>query len=61
MRLALQQHAGVPAQAVVKVDERVEEGQLVAQVPEGQLGAPLHASIGGRVRAVAPFIEIEAG
>lgn len=61
VRLALQQHAGVPAQAVVKVDERVEEGQLVAQVPEGQLGAPLHASIGGRVRAVAPFIEIEAG
>ena len=60
VRLALKQHAGVPAQPVVKVDDRVEEGQLVAQVPEGQLGAAIHAPIGGRVRALAPQLAIEA-
>jgi Na+-translocating ferredoxin:NAD+ oxidoreductase RnfC subunit len=61
VRLALVQHAGAPAQPVVEVGAQVEEGQLVAQVPEGALGAPLHASIRGRVRAVSPHLEIEAG
>jgi Na+-translocating ferredoxin:NAD+ oxidoreductase RnfC subunit len=61
VRLALKQHAGVPAQPVVAAGAQVEEGQVVAQVPEGQLGASLHASIRGRVRAASPFIEIEAG
>jgi Na+-translocating ferredoxin:NAD+ oxidoreductase RnfC subunit len=61
VRLALKQHAGTPAQPVVQAGERVEQGQLVAQVPEGQLGASLHASIAGQVRAVAPAIEIAAG
>lgn len=60
VHLALKQHAGAPAQPVVEVGDRVEEGQLVAQMPEGQLGAALHASIGGRVLAVAPHIEIES-
>jgi len=60
VRLALKQHAGAPAQPVVEVGDQVEEGQLVAQMPEGQLGAALHASIGGRVLAVAPRIEIES-
>ncbi len=60
VHLALKQHAGGPAQPVVQVGAQVRAGQLVAQMPEGQLGAAIHASIGGRVRAVAPFIEIEA-
>jgi Na+-translocating ferredoxin:NAD+ oxidoreductase RnfC subunit len=45
----LRQHVGVPAVAVVKVGERVAVGDLIARVPEGKLGANLHASIAGRV------------
>ncbi|MCC7264287.1 MAG: 4Fe-4S dicluster domain-containing protein [Candidatus Latescibacteria bacterium] len=61
VRLALKQHAGAPAEPVVQVGEQVQAGQLVAQMPEGQLGAAIHASISGRVRALTPRLEIEAG
>ncbi len=50
--LPLRQGAGVPAQPVVSVGGRVEKGQLIAEIPEGKLGACLHASIAGTVAAV---------
>jgi Na+-translocating ferredoxin:NAD+ oxidoreductase RnfC subunit len=36
----------------VKVGDRVERGSLIAAIPEGKLGANLHASISGTVTAV---------
>ena len=50
--LLLSQHIGAPAQPVVKVGEQVDQGQLVAEIPEGKLSARIFASISGRVSAV---------
>ncbi len=50
--LPLQQHVGAPSEPIVGVDEHVEKGALIARIPEGKLGANLHASISGTVTAV---------
>lgn len=50
----LQQHIGAPARAVVGEGERVRAGQLIGEIPEGGLGARMHASIDGTVTAVTP-------
>lgn len=52
--IKLQQHIGAPAQAVVREGERVAAGQLIGEIPEGSLGARIHASIDGTVTAVTP-------
>ncbi|MCI0515385.1 4Fe-4S dicluster domain-containing protein [candidate division KSB1 bacterium] len=49
VQILLKQHVGVPSEPVVKVGARVQRGQLIARIPENQLGANLHASIDGRV------------
>jgi len=39
----------------------VKRGQVLARVPEAEMGASIHASIDGKVRAVTPeYIEIVA-
>jgi RnfABCDGE-type electron transport complex C subunit len=43
------QHLGKPAQVVVEEGDYVQEEQLIGEIPEGQLGARIHASIEGRV------------
>jgi Na+-translocating ferredoxin:NAD+ oxidoreductase RnfC subunit len=58
--LPLKQHAGAPAIPAVKVGARVREGDLIAAPAPGALGARLHASITGTVRAVDEAIVIEA-
>ncbi|WP_434778412.1 SLBB domain-containing protein [Neisseria sp. Ec49-e6-T10] len=50
--LKLRQHIGAPAVPVVKVGDKVTVGQLVADIPEGALGARIHASIAGVVEAI---------
>jgi Na+-translocating ferredoxin:NAD+ oxidoreductase RnfC subunit len=47
--IPLQQHIGAPAEPVVNVGDRVAVGDLIARIPEGKLGANLHASIAGQV------------
>jgi electron transport complex protein RnfC len=49
--LPLHQHAGVPAQPVVDVGDRVLKGQVVAE-PDGEMGVPVHASSSGTVIAI---------
>jgi hypothetical protein len=39
----------------------VEEGLCIADIPEGKLGARVHASIGGIVRSTDTAIVIEQG
>jgi len=58
--LPLKQHAGAPSLPVVHAGERVAEGDLVARRPEGGLGAPIHASIEGRVASTDGAVVIEA-
>ena len=57
--LPLSQHLGAPAEPVVRVGDRVTAGQLVADIPEGQLAARIHSSIDGTVTAVNGAITIE--
>lgn len=50
--LPLSQGVGAPAQPVVQVGDQVEQGTLIASIPEGKLGANLHASMAGTIAAV---------
>lgn len=56
--LPVSQHIGVPAQPVVSVGQSVRRGELIADIPPAKLGARLHASISGIVRAVGANIVI---
>lgn len=49
--LPLKQHAGVACRPMVRLGDRVTIGQRVGEVPAGELGAPVHASIDGVVEA----------
>jgi Na+-translocating ferredoxin:NAD+ oxidoreductase RnfC subunit len=61
VRILLQQHIGKPARAIVKKGEVVEEGQMIGKIPDGALGANIHASITGKVKEVTEqFISIES-
>ena len=50
--IPLKQHLGAPSRPVVENGDRVQCGDLIAQIPEGKLGGNVHASISGRVEAV---------
>ncbi|MHB8170109.1 MAG: 4Fe-4S dicluster domain-containing protein [Thermincolia bacterium] len=58
VRIPLRQHIGVPAVPVVEAGQRIEKGALIATIPEGTMGANIHASINGVVKQVAEYIEI---
>jgi len=49
--LPIEQHVGRPAQPVVGRGERVLRGQVIAE-PDGEMGAPVHASSSGTVVAI---------
>jgi RnfABCDGE-type electron transport complex C subunit len=48
----LKQHIGVPSIPGVRVGQKVKQGDLIASIPEGKLGANVHASISGKVAEV---------
>ena len=50
--IKLSQHIGAPAVPVVGQGDAVRRGQLIAAIPEGKLGANIHASIDGRVSRI---------
>ena len=50
--LPLKQAAGAPAQPVVSVGDTVEAGTQIGQIPEGALGAAVHAPFAGTVTNV---------
>jgi Na+-translocating ferredoxin:NAD+ oxidoreductase RnfC subunit len=53
VRVPLKQHVGVPCRPVVAKGDKVKVGDLIGIVPDGQLGAPIHAGIAGSVTAVS--------
>ena len=57
--IPLKQHLGAPAQAVVKVGDRVKAGDLIGEIPPDALSARVHASIDGRVTQVGRQVVIE--
>ena len=52
VRIPLSMHIGAPSIPVVKAGDRVQKGQLIAEIPEKSLGARIHASISGTVTNV---------
>lgn len=58
IRLPLRQHIGVPAVPLVSVGDRVAAGDVVADIPEGALGARIHTGITGEVVLVDASIHI---
>lgn len=61
VEIPLLQHIGAPSVPCVKVGEAVNRGQLLAGIPQGKMGANIHASISGVVSSVnAQRIVIEA-
>lgn len=60
VELPLNMHIGASALPLVRPGDRVQAGQLIAQPPEGALGARIHASISGVVEQVDERIIITA-
>src|SRR3954452_4585456 len=59
VRIKLRQHAGQAVAAAVAVGAKVKKGQAVGKVDDAKLGATIHSSIDGKVKAVTPeYIEI---
>ena len=57
----MRQNIGAPCSPIVKTGDVVTVGQKIAAPPEGALGAPIHASINGKVTAVTEnFVTIKA-
>ena len=60
VRIKLKQHVGPPSQPIVCTGQRVNRGELVAEIPGNSLGANLHASIDGIVTDINDSIVIKA-
>jgi Na+-translocating ferredoxin:NAD+ oxidoreductase RnfC subunit len=56
--IPLAQHIGRPADAIVSAGDRVALGDPIGEVPKGQLGARIHASIDGTVSSVGTSVVI---
>jgi Na+-translocating ferredoxin:NAD+ oxidoreductase RnfC subunit len=50
--ILLRQHIGAHASPLVSVGATVRKGDCIGEIPEGALGARIHASISGKVTAV---------
>ena len=60
LSLPLKQHAGVPSSPVVKAGQKIAAGALLADIPEGALGAKIFSPRAGRVASVdAQAIRVE--
>lgn len=53
--IPLQQHIGRPCSPLVQKKDEVKTGQVIGKA-EGFVSSPVHASITGTVKAVAPFL-----
>jgi len=59
VNIPLQQHIGAPCKPIVDVGAHVSVGDMIGDVSDGQLGAPVHASVNGRVTAIDQSVTIE--
>lgn len=61
VKILLKQHVGNPAKPIVKLNDNVEKGQLIADIEINRLGAKIHASISGKVTEItSEYITISA-
>lgn len=59
VEIPVSMHIGAPAEPIVQAGDRVQAGQQIAKIPEGAMGANIHASISGKVVSVGQRIIIE--
>lgn len=52
INIPLLQHTGVAAVPTVKIGDEVTEGELIASIPKGKLGANLYSSINGTISKI---------
>ncbi len=50
--IATRQHVGAPAKPIVTVGQKVKGGDMIGEIPQGSLGATIHASIDGVVVSI---------
>ncbi|MCX8010901.1 MAG: NADH dehydrogenase subunit, partial [Ignavibacteria bacterium] len=61
VRMNLLQNIGKPSRPIVKVNQKVEAGEKIAQSEESELGVNLHSSIDGFITMITDnFIEIKS-
>jgi Na+-translocating ferredoxin:NAD+ oxidoreductase RnfC subunit len=46
------QHAGAPARPCLAAGQAVASGEVIAEVPDGQLGVPVHAPVTGTIQSI---------
>ena len=56
--IPLRQHIGAPCVALVKAGDRVARGACIGDIPEGALGARVHASMSGQIEEVGDRVRI---
>ncbi len=56
LRVLLSQHIGAPAKPVVKVNDVVTQGQLIAEVSAEALGVSLHAPMNGKITSITDSV-----
>lgn len=59
VRIPLRQHIGAPSVPLVKAGSPVKVGDCIAEIPDGVLGAKVHASIDGMVTVIDNSITIQ--
>lgn len=60
VRIPLKQHIGAPCIPTVRPGQMVNAGDIIGEIPDGALGARLHASISGEVVEVSKYITIKS-
>ena len=61
VKIPLRQHVGVSAVPQVQKGDKVKKDQAIGDIPQGKLGARIHASMDGRVKEVTEdFVVIES-
>lgn len=60
VKIKLKQKVGAPSLPVVEIGQRVNQGDVIAEIPGNSLGANLHASISGIVTEITDSIAITA-
>lgn len=61
VRIAFSHGAGAPSEPVVQLGDTVLQGDLIAKIPDGKLGANIHASISGKITELSNAITIIGG
>jgi Na+-translocating ferredoxin:NAD+ oxidoreductase RnfC subunit len=59
VRIPLSQHVGARSIPIVKLNDKVKVGEVLAEIPKGALGAKIHASIEGKITDISDSITIE--